>query len=87
MIRCRIVIIWCRLGGLHNDICFGRNPRPVLTLEFLNHKVICVSSCYYINDTLTVYCVKPCMILTNTRTARLCKVRFGSNDYSNCSIV
>ena len=34
-----------------------------------------------------LYRVKPCMILTNTRTAPLCKIRFGSNDYTNCSIV
>ena len=31
--------------------------------------------------------MKPCMILTNTRTSPLCKIRFGSNEYSNCSIV
>ena len=25
--------------------------------------------------------------LTNTRAAPLCKIRFGSNEYSNCSIM
>ena len=36
-------------------------------LKFLNYEIICIKLSYTFNDTLTIYCVNPCMILTNTR--------------------
>ena len=39
-----------------------------------------------INDTVPewVYCVKLCVVLTNTRTVLLCEIRFDSDECLNC---
>ena len=39
-----------------------------------------------LNMSKWLYCVKPYMIWTNTRTAPLWKIWFGSNECSNCSL-